>query len=469
MPYATNRDRDPHQLELEKTPWPASPLNLFLISGFKSGIYDLCWDEPASLSLNSRFTIVGVNVYRSFDSEFGPFERITDLPQGSLFWRDQTQNALAVDELVEDSQWLLRGEATAELASSRFSFRTLRKPLVRSGSQNILADNTTDVQVRVDGELVPILSIDGENGIVEIDCTKYPNIGTQSLDPVSDLTAGAGSEVRITYRYSQNFLRTDLGQRVFYRVTTVGVPASKPLDKCQPQDLVETPLERAVATSNQEIEKLDWIWREAVRRNRWILDQGGERVKVFLRKHVGTPCPCSRDDYGQGFNDCTLCFGTQILDGYEGPYDIVVAPDDAERRISQGSSGRTVEHTYEVWAGPTPLLSQRDLIVKINGDRYSIGPVRMPTNRGMILQQHFNIGRLDEKDIRYQVPIDNPRGFVVNQLNPVVPQQHFAAGKTEKCNIPDEREIRGRSVTWENITYAVPLLLWLKSFIVLWT
>jgi len=458
MPYATDRDRNPHLLELEKAPWPVPPLNLFLTSGYQAGVYDLCWDDPASMANNSRFSIVGVNLYRSFDSEFGPFERITDLPVGSVFWRDQTLNAIEVGELVEDSKWVVRGSESAGVFNRRYIFQTVRCPLVRAGSQNVLADNATDVVVTINGEVAPVLFVDGESGEIEVDLTAYPNVATQLLDPVTLPEAGSGVEVRVTYRYNQNFVKTDLMQRVFYRVTTVGIPVFKPIEECSPQDLVETPLERAAATSNYEIEKLDWIWTESVRRNRWILDQGGERVKVLLRKHVGQPCPCVVASHGQALNDCTLCFGTRILGGYEGPYDIVIAPDDAERRITQSMNGRTVEHTYEVWTGPSPLLSQRDLIVKVNGDRYSIGPVRMPTNRGMVLQQHFNIGHLDEKDIRYSVPIDNPLGFVMNQLGAVVPPQHFPAAKTDKPNIPNEREIRGRTAAWENIVYAVPLL-----------
>lgn len=91
--------------------------------------------------------------------------------------------------------------------------------------------------------------------------------------------------------------------------------------------------------------------------------------------------------------------------------------------------------------------------MKINGERYSVGPVRMPTNRGMVLQQHFNTGHLDEQDILYKVPIDTPRGFVVNQLQPVVPPRTSPAGITDKASIPEELQLRGRTVAWENIVY----------------
>lgn len=451
MPYATDRDRNPHQLELEQVPWPAPPLNFWMVSGYQPGVFDLMWDDPSSLSLNSRFSLCGINIYRSFDSEFGPFERITDLPLGTSFWRDRTDNAMELGEVVPDECWLLRGSAGVEYNGARYVFKTQHYPIVKAGSQAIPADRPSDVQVYVDGVEARVLRVDGEHGEIELDPVNYPEVATQTKTPA--VVPGLNSVVTVSYRWNRSLVRTDLQQRVFYRITTVGHPAYLPYDKCNSSNMVETPLERAAATSNAEIEKLDWIWREAVRRNRWILDQGGERVKLFIRKQVGITCPCSRGDYKQPLNDCPRCFGTTILGGYEGPYDVVIAPDDAERRIAQQSTGRTVEHVYEVWMGPTPLVSQRDFILKIDGSRYSVGPVRRPTNRGMVLQQHFNIGILDEKDVRHTVPVDNPQGFVLSQLDPVVPPQHFPALETEKPNIPNERELRGRTAAWENIVY----------------
>jgi hypothetical protein len=237
-------------------------------------------------------------------------------------------------------------------------------------------------------------------------------------------------------------------------VTTVGVPLNCNLSQVQCTDFVETPLEHAAATSSFDVEKLDWIWREGIRRNRFILEQGGERVKTFIRKLVGVPCPCIPDDFHkQPLNDCLHCFGTGIVGGYEGPYDMLIAPDDAEHRIAQKDMGRTEEHAYEVWTGPSPLLSQRDFLVKINGERYSLGPVRFPSNRGMTLQQHFNIGSMDEQDIRYRVPVENPIKFAAIQFGPFGPELEADSSTTNKPNIPAERQLRGRSKAWEGAVY----------------
>ena len=455
MPYATDRDRNPHDLELCQPAFPVPPLNLFITSGYQPGTFDLCWDDPAVMAANSQFAICGVNVYRSFDSEFGPYERLTELSVGSTFYRDMTDNVLVPDETVDDTQWVHRGDCVgSDIQSVRYVFRTLRCPIVQSDSQAVAEANRDNVTVTIDGVPARIKHLIGETGEIELETRLFPDVATQSLD--ASPVPGPDSVVKVTYRYNKTLLRTDLGTRVFYRVTAIGGPIASDLDVIRPEDLRETSLERAAFTSSREIEKLDWIWRESVRRNRWILQQGGERVKVFLRKTVGEPCPCKNVTQGQPENDCTNCYGVGILGGYEGPYDIVVAPDDGERRIKQLAEGRQQEHTYEVWTGPSPLISQRDFVVKINGERYSIGGVRMPSNRGMVLQQHFSIGAINEMDIRYKVPLDGTRGMFVNHAGQLTPPHTDAAAKTDKPNIPDERELKGRTKTYENITYVVP-------------
>lgn len=448
MPYASNRDRTPTLLELTKVPWPAPPLNAFMRGMHRPGAFELTWDDPSQLALNGQFVLLGVNVYRSFDSEFGPFERVTEVPVGSGYWRDITNNVMEPDEDVSNS-WVIFGAQTSGDRPDRYVFKTLR-PIIKSGSQMTYANSPFDVQVFVDGTQVPVLSVSGQTGEVEIDVRQYPDPSKQTYLPT--VVPTSTSKVTCSYRYTKDLLRTDLAQRVFWRFTTVGLPVESSLSVVQSTDLVETPLESATATSSYEIEKLDYIWKEAVRRNRFILEQGGERVKLFLRKQVGVPCPCIPDDvHKQPINDDLTCFGTGIVGGYDGPYDIIIAPDDSEKRITQKEHGRTVEHTYESWTGPSPLLSHRDFIVKINGERYSIGAVRMPSNRGMLLQQHFNIGHFDERDIRYRVPLDRLPNIL--SFKPSGPENEAEAKPTDNPDIPEDRQLRGRTPAWANIMY----------------
>jgi hypothetical protein len=429
---------------------------------------------------NSRWSIAGVNVYRSDNGERGPYIRVNKFPIGSLCCRDFTDNILIEDEVVQwDGAWVSRGEATN---SYRWTFRTYFFPIVKPnetpprGSANQMvathANSPSDVVLKINKVVVPIDNVFGPNG--EITLINQPAWDLARERTIPAALPDATTEVTITYWYNRNLVKTDLDRttQIFYRLTTVA------LDPSSPSGYVETPLSYSPPVSVSQVETADYIWREGVRRNNWILQQGGERVKLFKRKVSGIMCPCRIDErtfeYNQQpSNRCVTCFGTGFVGGYDGPIDIILAPDDAERRVSQTPNGRRLEHTYEVWTGPSPVVTQRDFIVKQTNERYSIGPVRRPSSRGLALQQHFNIGYLDEQDVRYRIPMDGltelpwPQTRTTDQNTPCDPSPPYPVGfdyqatpmETEKSNIPDEREQRGRTPVWANTTYMWPFFV----------
>ncbi len=433
MPYPPDRPVSP--LEITDPATPLAPLNLTCAHGFEQGHVDLWWSSPAELSANSAFSIVGVNIYRSFDSEAGPYRRMNAMPIQASFYRDSTRIRVVLREDVSGS-FLRRGDMDP---SRRWIFKVSNLPIFIQPSVFEAAVDA-NVTVSVDGVPARVMAVDAESGVVELVGTDSFDVVSQSLVPA--IVPSSSSVVLASYRHNDK-LATDLGQRVYYRVTTVALNSDNAM--------VETPLVGGARTNLHEIEKLDYIWREAVRRNRFILYQGGERVKVFVRKAVGTRCGCSPDTHRQAASDCHTCYGTGIVGGYDGPYDVIVAPDDAEKNIAQSNRGRSLTHSYETWTGPSPLLSQRDFVAKLNGDRYGIGPVRMPTNRGMQLQQHFSISHLDERDIRYSVPVLDVTSLRIPQTRYLDQDRGNATPMTtDRPNIPAERQIRGRTATFEN-------------------
>jgi len=437
------RDRQiPHILEIRKPAFPLPPLNVRVYSPAKE-VIDIRWTPPSQLDQNSCFNIIGVNIYRSFNSEFGPYYRLNTIPLGATFWRDQTRIVLALQEDVSKC-FVARGVESDPVG--RYVFRTPHRPIIIHPSPGAANCTNLNVQVTVNGQNAWVQTIRTEEGLVELRNKDAFDVASQQAVPVV-LPTNEDDVVLATYRYRAEEVKTRLYQRVFYRITTVATCKDEPR-------LIETPLDRATQSNRHEIEKLDYIWREAIRRTRWILNQGGERVKLFIRRSAGVQCGCYSVEHKQPQNDCEVCYGTGILGGYDGPYDIVIAPDDAERGISQSNRGRNLSHSYETFTGPSPLISQRDFIVKESGDRYGIGPVRMPSNRGMQLQQMFTISYLDEADIRYKIPIFDPTYMEFPETRWIVPGEGKSTPMmTEKHNIDDHREIRGNTVTYENIVY----------------
>lgn len=434
-------DRAPHILEQQYPALPLPPLNVFCSSGFLPQTFDVRWTSPTDLQANSQFNIVGVNIYRSFDSEFGPYFRLNTLPVGSSFYRDRTRIVQVLQENV--SQFFTARSPTDP--GGKFVFRTLNKPIVIFPSLGLANITNLNVQVTVNGVNAFVQSIQSVTGEVELRNFSSFDVASQKQTPPV-LPLNSSDVVLASYRYLDNTVRTDLAQRVFYRITTVAQDDST-------GNLIETPLTKATQASNLEVEKLDYIWREAIRRTKWILDQGGERVKVFIRKAVGVKCGCQSNLHKQASSDCLGCFGVGILGGYDGPYDITIAPDDAEKNIEQSNMGRRMSHVYETWTIPSPMLSQRDFIVKLNGDRYGIGPVRVPSVRGMYLNQFFSISHIDETDVRYKVPVLDTTSLVAFQTRYSVPGRGDATPMiTDRVDSAFENQIRGSTVTFENIS-----------------
>ena len=416
---------------------------------------------------NSAWNIVGVNIYRSDNGQRGPYVRVNRVPIGSLAYRDHVDNTLIESEVVRwHGDWLSKG---TDPNNADWIFRAKFVPVVKAYGQAVAANSPSDVLVKVNGVAIPVQSVFGPTGDVTL--INQPTWDLARERWVPPVIPTEASEVTITYRYNANLIPTDLDRtnQVFYRVTTVALDTTG----TSPSGLVETPLGYCPPVGLAEVETVDWIWREAKRRNLFILEQGGERVKLFKRKVSGLTCPCYLDpvtrEYGQQPSArCPTCFGTGYVGGYDGPTDIIVAPDEADRRVSQTPNGRRLEHQYEVWTTENPSITQRDFIVKQTGERYSIGPVRRPAVRGLPLQQHFNIQYLDEQDIRYRVPVTGtddlpwPETRYTNpELSPCEDADPYPVGfdyqaapmGSEVPKIPDGREIRGRTPVWANTTY----------------
>ncbi len=440
MPYPIDR-RPPNILE---QPWPAAPLpplNILVTTGFEKEMIDIRWTSPTELQANSKFNVIGVNVYRSFDSEYGPYTRLTDIPIGSNFYRDKTRVVVVLQEDVSNS-FTVGGPNNPADPSGKLVFKTAHQPIFIGVGSSIPNCTNLVVSVTVNGIPAFVQCINGVSGEIELMNNSTFDVISQTLQPAV-IPTSSSDVVLVTYKYIDNKVKTNLDQKIYYRLTTVAVDDSG--------NLIETSLERATQSSNRQAETLDYIWREAVRRNRFLLTQAGERVKLFIRKNVGPKCGCYSNLHGQSSSVCAECFGTEILGGYDGPYDVLISPDDGDRALKQSNRGRTFSHNYDTWMGPSPIVSQRDFIVKLNGDRYGLASIRMPSNRGMILQQFFKVSHLDEGDIRYKVPVLDTTFLAFPQTRYIIPGKGNATPMmTERDSIPDEREIRGNTVEFEN-------------------
>lgn len=464
--------------------FPTPPHNVQVVSPYLIGAVDVRWDDPALLTANTSFTVVGVNVYRAYNDR-GPYHRVNPYPIGGNIFRDFTENVLIQNEIIPLTSWVSRGDGPAHVSLGAINteiphnnlapvgswvFNT-EFPIVKQCGQKVFGNSYRDVWVTVNGVVSPVVSILGSQGRVTLQNIAEINPTTEAwAGPV--LPFNEDDEVLVCYYANKNLVKTVLAAKPVYRVTTVT------LDPNNPTGLFENPLNYSAPVYLQQVETIDYMWKEAIRRNNWMLQQGGERVKLFVKKVVGEPCPCYSDPlrkevYKQPKSLCVICFGTGYIGGYDGPFEVIVSPDNEAKKVAQRERGRTVTHVRDVFMGPSPLLTTRDFLVKQTNERYTVGEVMSVAVRGAPLQQHFPMSLLDEGDIRYKVPIDGTTELPWPETRGVAPilqggawpvppnppgpypvgEERIHPVMTEKPNIPNDREIRGRTRTSENITY----------------
>lgn len=435
---------------------PLPPRNLFVTTPYVPGILDIRWDNPLESPENSKWEILGVNVYRSEDSECGPFRAINTTPIEILYYRDQTTHSLVTDEDAMprlDAGINPRGE---------WVVKTAHAPLIKGGSQNILVEDASDVVVKIDNGdgkglvNVPAYKVNARTGEIFLITNSFFNPETKKIEEAR-LPAPPNGKCTVSYWFNTNFVKTDLIPRFFYKITTVGKDPITGL-------IYETHIDNVKAVNIYDIEKPHYIWKAIIAKNRYLLEQFGERVKVFMRKEVGERCPNYTNTHGQAHNTCPLCYGTGILGGYDGPVDITIAPPEAEKHINLTDTGLKLNFTYESWMGPSPFIRTRDFVVRQNGERLTVGSVTPQGAKGAIFQQHFMLNYRDSKDIIYKVPMDaSARTCTLSPIPPVPvsddtrgvnqPITNASPVITDHKENPRAKTDKGRTIDYENVNW----------------
>lgn len=448
LPYRTGGAETPYSL-------PRAPKNLEVTSPFLIGVLDIRWDNPADYTENNGLQVQGVNIYRTFDSPEAAYTKITDTPASALYFRDQTKEVIVTNE---------DGLANLDAGNNprkEWVLKTANGPIVVPGTQGQYSSSVDDVQLSInDGtgyQTVKAFKVDGANGNIYLNTNRIYDPAQNKFLPavLPNLLTGG---IRVSYRYVSLNIATNINRKIYYKATTVALNPDT-------GEIIETPLNQVEAKSPYDMEKVDYIWAEAIRRNRWILEQGGERVKLFLRKWNGVKCSCSiagdeKDRYGYSKRigiargECPICYGTTYVGGYEGPYDTIVAPPETEKAVNLLDAGLHITYDWQSWTGPYPLLNDKDVIVRQNNDRFFVSRANAQGSRGAIYQQHFNMTSVDTTDPIYTIPIDG------GQLGVPGPWNAFRGAKPSDASpaIPDKPElapgkITGRTVTFENIMY----------------
>lgn len=376
-------------------PHPVPPKNFRIYYNFKFGCFDLYWDDPRTDTRNSTHEIVGVNIYRSIDSSEGPYIKVNGDVIPVFFYRDTTETVDIVDEVVPQNMIRYERDWTT-IKTERFPFF--------SRQNNYFETDLNNIKVVVDGVQVIPSSINPLTG--EIVFSTKP-VFDRAFMRKHDLGLPDGdSVVLVSYTYSNFILQKDynVDQRIFYKCTSVN------------SEGVETPLDKAYEATYQDSDSLTHIWSNIISKQNFLLDQGGERAYIFVQKSIGTPC-AKHDVTDESlysdlrWRNCDKCFGTGYVGGYIGPIEVQIAPFDAETSYKHSRTGRVASKNNESFLTNFPVVRHGDVLVRQNGERYMIGPVKRKEPNGVLVQQNFTLFILQPLDILYKLPLSGMPKF----------------------------------------------------------
>ncbi len=373
-------------------------MNLLILNSDYVGARDLHWiDDPLAKK--------GYNVYRAFDYPTG-WVKLNLYPLSVHFFRDET-SLQTVTYTLQPTDFVEKGEE---------GHWVLRIPDVPYSNvvkgRAIVANNCDEVTILLDGKPFRPIQVQGldQQVFIEQDRT-LPGTGVPPGDGVGEDPGAVSTfpampnlnEVKVfqvVYHKLINFvdIYTTL-VRTFYTVVGVGADGQELHKPGDPHtEIVDT----------MQVDRMDFMQREMVRRNDWLFEQVAEPAFLMFRRTRGQVCGCTQGGLNQPKTGCPSCFEVGIVGGYFGPYDFLYVDPDSQviRTLQEG--GIEVERESASYLGPTPIVQDGDLIIRRNGERLIINKVRYKNPRGVLCMQDYQTTLLNKLDTRYLIPVTYP-------------------------------------------------------------
>jgi len=358
--------------------------NLLLIDSGLVGSHDLWWAD----SLDATH---GYNIYRAYDYP-DKWIKLNATPWRGHFYRDMT-TLMAVTETVEPSDFIEKGEVGQWV----IRLREIPYTTVQSGRVTI-SNSPDDVTVICDGVPFRPTSVNAFDRTVTmlVDNTlkqggAVSDTALVSTDDVSIADYNGVQTWQVSYNKLINYvdIYTQFN-RTYYTVVPIGAKGE-----------LHKPGERGTVIRNtQEVDKIDWVYEEMVRRNEYLFNTTGEPALCFFRMWRGERCGCVFGSE-EPKTACPVCFETGFVGGYHGPYDFLFVPPDSALNRVLDEGGIKTTRTSRSYMTRTPIVQNGDLILRNNGDIMVISDVVYKMPRGIILQQDFTVELLSPGDTRY--------------------------------------------------------------------
>lgn len=404
--------------------------NLLVLDSQYNGSRDLFWvDSPTP-------DLIGYNIYRAHDYPTN-WIKLNNEPHPGHLYRDKTL-LQQVSYTVKDTDWVSVG------GDGQYVFKLPECPIWSSEivkGHPTVANNPMDVYMTMDGVWTAVGRVDGSESLIYFEALNLARGGSVQMKGAHTFVKNVipTQTIVITYNKLLNYVdifAAGLGPRTFYTVVPVLFNG---------KELHAPGAPGTEYKSTMEVDQIDYMLAEMIRRNAFIFEQAGEPASLIVRRTKGKICGCMVAN-NTPRSGCSACYETGIIGGYYGPFEILfIDPDTAATRtINEG--GVKVERTSRSYLGPTPVVSAGDLIVRRNGERLEISDVVWKSPRGVLVQQDFNVNLLPVKDTRYLIPLVAPQP-------PSDSIETFDPRFVETRNLPTEPLSNPRTdptKTWEN-------------------
>lgn len=184
-----------------------------------------------------------------------------------------------------------------------------------------------------------------------------------------------------------------------------------------------------------EIKTGNYWYRKMNDRNFWILKQTGQVFDLYTRKIEGKICECTsrnrtrdlvrdRDRDRDGTIDsqilmapnnsstnCTKCFGTGFVDGYDPKFRLWVRLKSASQKVELDQQGYVNQHAPGAWTITPIKLKNRDILIDQQNRRFSILDVQVGNAGGYLFHHELNLKEIETTDIIYKLNTKNLQPF----------------------------------------------------------
>jgi hypothetical protein len=145
-------------------------------------------------------------------------------------------------------------------------------------------------------------------------------------------------------------------------------------------------------------------FHKANERNLWILKNTGQLFDLYTRKYEGTRCKCWSESHGQAGNpDCTICYGTGFVGGFEPMFQLYVRLKPAETSLDITPQEFTYNNLPGAWTISTVQIKNRDLLIGPDGIIYSVLSSYVNQAAGYLFHQELKLKELDPNDPLYKM------------------------------------------------------------------